>query len=121
MVPGEHTGGGVCMYIRDLIDFELLAPSLNVMTDNLEMLSIKIKSEYIRTMNILAVYKPPASNSKSCLEYIADCMSTLDRDRADTYVLGDFKIDYNFLKHIYKKSMNTVGISSTKHFNQITL
>ena len=84
-------GGGLCIYVKD---------ELNVKTGHLnhfESSTIDVECQCIeiictnqKNMIILNVYRPPKGKFDIFLE---QTINSIDQNRKDTFVLGDFNID----------------------------
>ena len=86
-------GGGICIYVRDACTFEHL-DIYSAVTDNYEVLSIKIKFENIRPCYVCGVYRPPKGKPKELLDRLSRILENVDLLRNEVYILGDMNIDY---------------------------
>ena len=88
-------GGGLCVYIKEHIDFEVLNELTTLINNNIEFIHLKFKAGMQKPINILCVYRPPDGSHKEFVRSITQVLDLIDRTRSDTIVFGDFDIDYN--------------------------
>ena len=102
-INGQH--GGVCMYIKNSIRFELLETISN---EQFEVLWINLNlSRLPRGYNNLVigtVYHPPSADNLAMLNYLMNCLSTLESlfSNCAFIILGDFnRLNISQLKSNY--------------------
>ena len=114
-------GGGVCMYIRDNLNYsEHDFSNLNKSTIDIEIQWIVIKSQFQREIIIANLYRPPQGDNKSFLKYITECLDTIrNLNRKDVFIIGDFNIDVSKNSDQKSKdllqSMNGYGLKQYIH------
>ena len=57
-------GGGVCIYIKSSISFEIIKDFDDFLDGNIAFLYIKIKPHMQKTINLLGIYRPPDGKNK---------------------------------------------------------
>ena len=89
-------GGGLACFIRKGIKYsDSSLKHLNVSSEDLEMMWIKVTLENVRPIVIVTAYRPPQGNSKRCCELIGDSFDRANmKDNTDMFLLGDFNIDF---------------------------
>lgn len=115
-------GGGICVYIKDKFDTELI---LSRIDGNLEVLGVKFRSNNSGRIDCFTVYRPPKGNINLAIEglhNIATQWGSVDK----MIVHGDFNIDYsnNLCKWSKKLKEWEVKYSLTqlvKHHSRISL
>lgn len=97
---GQH--GGVCIYIRDSIQFSLLD---DLFEPSFEVIWVKIRPDRLPRgfSNVIVgtVYHPPSSNNSAMLNYLWNCLSLIESKylNCEIWLLGDFnKLDLSKLK-----------------------
>ena len=89
----EGSHGGVCVFIKDLIPFIVLE---DLSESPLEVLWIKLRPTRLpRGVNNIVlgiVYHPPSSSDFAMLEYLTNCLSTIESryPNSGIILLGDF-------------------------------
>ena len=85
----NRNGGGVALYIRDSIAFNL-RPDLAV--DGLEAVWIELLLPRTKGILVCSIYRPPADNG--FLEKLESSLSKVDPG-SEIHILGDFNIDFS--------------------------
>jgi exonuclease III len=100
---GQH--GGVCIYIKDLTNYERINDLNN---DHFEALWINLRMPRLpRGFNNLVigtVYHPPSTNGPAMLDYLSSCLSSLESrfPNCGLIILGDFnRLSISRLIHSY--------------------
>ena len=94
----EH--GGVCMYIKDFIQFKTLE---DLMNDQFEVLWTQLRPSRlprgITSIDIGTLYHPPSATDTPILDYLYDCLSLIEArfPGCGIILLGDFN------KSLFKK------------------
>ena len=89
----EQIHGGVCMFIKNSIQFSvldhLLDPSFEVLWIELKLLCLP---RGINNIIVGTVYHPPSANNSDMLEYLMNCLSTIESQFSNSAIvlLGDF-------------------------------
>ena len=99
-------GGGLCIYVKEIFSIDSLDERYNTSLSDYEIMGIKIKHPNIRPFNIIRIYRPP--NGKHCTfcKLLENDMPDLINDRSETFILGDFNINYNSESLRRKFSLN---------------
>ena len=92
--------GGVCIYIRSSIDFEIVQQFSDSLGNDIEFIFVKIKPYMQKTINLIGIYRPPDGKYKDFIQHITRILNQIDRSRHETILLGDFNIDFNNKKLI---------------------
>lgn len=97
-------GGGLILYIHNLIEFDLLS-DLNVLSHDLEMLTILIKLDHQRNFLVSLVYVPPSANKPLAIEIIKTTMLDPCNNPPLRLVAGDYNMEY-----MENKKRNSEGV-----------
>ena len=86
-----QAGGGVCIFIHELIDFKE-RKYLSISKNDSEIISIEITN---KTKNIIlsSVYRPPDSSLKEFKNSLKPIFDNISRNSKDLYLVGDFNIN----------------------------
>ena len=71
-------GGGVALYVKKSIKFELHSELNNLSMETLEIIGIKVITEKNKKISIAAVYKPPNGNINSTLRDLEKVLKPLE-------------------------------------------
>ena len=112
----KKSGGGSVCYIKKNIPY-MVDDHISTSTDDYEILGIGLNLPKVKKINLLATYRPPAGKCKTFLDYMAEVVGSLNRDRTETIAIGDFNMDYAN-ERILKKNSITAFENSTG-LNQI--
>ena len=88
-------GGGLCIYVKDELNVKtghlnhLESSSIDVECQCLEILCTNQKN-----MIILNIYRPPQGKFDIFSEFLEQTINSIDQNRKDIFVLGDFNIDF---------------------------
>ena len=85
-------GGGVCLYIRESINYTLRV-DLDVMDECLETKFVEIGRDVFRTSQDLVVgviYRPPNTDLKLFNEKLMDLLHKISSDNKLVYLMGDY-------------------------------
>ena len=88
-------GGGVCIYIRSSIKFEIVNELQKSLDNNIEYVYIKLKPHMQKSIYLMGIYRPPDGKYRDFIQYITQRLNQIDRSRSDTLLIGDFNIDFN--------------------------
>ena len=99
----NRNGGGVCSYIRDDLAFTPL-PIQNT-TDDYEVLFVELLLPKTKPIVIGTCYRPP--NQLNFVERLEHTLGQLRSD-CDTFILGDFNINYDDVNCSLFKSYESV-------------
>ena len=105
------TGGGVCVYIRDGIDFELRD---DLQCDEIEGVFIEILQKKSKQFIVSFLYKPPESSkhlSKNFDQILSQKLEIISRERKECIIIGDLNANYNNSSHqkVIKNNFITFG------------
>ena len=92
----DERGGGVCLYIHNLLNYKKLVSESIFMNKIYECVTAEIIIPHGSNIVVSCIYRPPEDN----LEQFIECFETLlsrIRLRKSVYLVGDFNI--NLLKH----------------------
>ena len=89
-------GGGICMYIKNTIQFTALdGPIFLVNNANLEMASVQICLPNVRPIFVVSIYRPPSGSFDLFNNHMINVLNKITSYRMyDLYVGGDFNINY---------------------------
>ena len=82
-------GGGVAIYIRDIIPY---SERNSLIPDNIEAICLEIKKPNTKPILISTWYTPPNSNTK-WLDGFEFFLQNVDNENIETVITGDFNID----------------------------
>ena len=78
-------GGGVAIYLRDTLNFELRT---DIKTENLEMICIEMKPKCSKPFFVLAWYRPPKYETETLTE-VNTLLETLEKEQKEIILIGD--------------------------------
>ena len=87
----NHNGGGVCIYVKNSIAFNLRT---DITSTSLESLWISLLLPKMKPITIGACYKPPRLSINDSINDLQSIISNINID-SETYILGDLNINYN--------------------------
>ena len=80
---------------------------VNVSSKDLEMQWISLSLDRVRPILVINVYRPPQGNIAKSSQLILDSFERADiPDNAETYIMGDFNINYGDSKTRAFKELN---------------
>ncbi len=82
-------GGGVAIYIRDIIPY---SERNSLIPDNIEAICLEIKKPYTKPILISTWYRPANSNTK-WLDGFEFFLQNVNNENIETVITGDFNID----------------------------
>jgi exonuclease III len=82
-------GGGVAIYIRDIIPY---SERKSLILDNIEAICLEIKKPNTKPILISTWYRPPNSNTK-WLDRFEFFLQNVDNENIETVITGDLNID----------------------------
>ena len=89
-IDRNRHGGGVCIYLKSSINYEMLdVPSHQV---GLELISLEIKPKCAKSFILIAWYRPPKHDISS-IHKIEDVCQALDIRQKERIILGDTNCD----------------------------
>ena len=119
----KKRGGGLITYVRGAhsSSCEQLC-NLDISSVDMEAQWILIHRPHCKNVIICNLYRPPNGNLKTAMSYLETCLSTINLDKADTFLLGDMNVDFqNKLAADFKKINFFIQSNSlTQHVNTTT-
>ena len=92
----KKRGGGLITLIHEkhsnLIQ-EL--PNLSISNKHFEALWTKLNMPNCLDIVISNIYRPPNSELLKCIEYLEDCLASINTNKTDVFFLGDLNVDFN--------------------------
>lgn len=89
----HNRGGGVCVYIRESYDAEILN-SLPDPDGNLEFLGVRITREHWQSLTCITIYRPPKGDTNLTLKTIYEITEITKQFKGETVVHGNFNVNY---------------------------
>ena len=93
------SGGGVSLFLKNHIKF-VPRPDLTILSDSFESVFVELTNvsmtKNMSSVLIGVVYRPPASSKDVFLEHMNNVLFTIDRERKQSFIMGDF--NYNLLE-----------------------
>ena len=114
-------GGGVCVYIKVPIDFEVINDFNDFMDNNLEFVFVRIKPHMQKPMILIGVYRPPDGKPNESVQHISCILNQLERARSHLLVIGGLNLDYNNKRLVWKLDTLTSKHSLTQVIRHITV
>jgi len=96
-------GGGVCMYVRNNIDFKL-RNDLTMDSSIAECLFIEIINSNSKNSLTGVIYRAPNNKYDEFDSKLTDLLTAIDKEGKICYLLGDFNIDLLKYKHCNNSS-----------------
>ena len=101
-------GGGICIYIKSELNFELVPVQITNVDANIEFQMVRIKPPNQRPLELVAVYRPPDGSVKTFSKTLFQLIEPVNRDRVDLIIMGDFNIDYLNKKTLHASGLNVL-------------
>ena len=101
----KKRGGGLLTYVREdhAASSEQL-DELNKSNENIEAQWSIIYRPHCKNVVIGNIYRPPNGNLKKAIDYLEECLLSLDMDTMELFIMGDLNVNYkNKLSVKYKK------------------
>ena len=101
----KKRGGGLLTYVREdhAASSEQL-DELNKSNENIEAQWSIIYRPHCKNVVIGNIYRPPNGNLKKAIDYLEECLLSLDMDTMELFIMGDLNVNYkNKLSVEYKK------------------
>ena len=117
MEQRDKRGGGLCIYVKSMYAVAPIADWNNQIDQNIECLGLHIKHPHIKPFNILCVYRPPDGNRKIFLKFFKNKLPEIVNERSETYIMGDFNIDYLAKDNLQK--YRVINIESKHNLTQL--
>ena len=88
----EKQGGGLCMFIRNDLNFKL-RNDLDKFDSDIETLTIEIENRNSKNIVLSGIYRPPQGNINSFKDHLKTIMSKNSLTNKHVFITGDFKIN----------------------------
>ena len=82
-------GGGVALYIRETLDFELRD---DILKEVMESISNEMKPECSKSFFIVACYRPPKYETQTVIE-METLLNALNNENKEIILIGDINCD----------------------------
>ena len=88
-------GGGIAIYLNEKYDYDTYSlKHHNLSNSDIEMFLISIKTEYLKPIIIINIYRPPSGNTANFIESLNNTLENLDGfQNNDMFILGDMTLD----------------------------
>lgn len=86
-------GGGVLLYIREDLEWDLLDDTFNVSNKDIEVLNVVIKRKFSHPVCVSVVYIPPNGNVTEAISQLDLIADVVCKGNNDWILGGDFNID----------------------------
>ena len=90
-------GGGVAIYMDENLEYEEIqinySGTHDITTTHVEALWIEVKPSKSAHLLLGSAYRPPNSDGRSFIGYLEHALATIQHERFQTIVLGDFNLD----------------------------
>ena len=91
----KKRGGGLITYIHQKhIDKIQDLAELSVANSNYEMLWTKLNMPHSKDIIFCNIYRPPSGNLKLCLDHLEICLSSINANKTDIFIMGDINVDH---------------------------
>ena len=104
----QKRGGGICVYIKKHIQFNLMNNPNDSISNNIEYIHLKLKLHMQKQINLICVYRPPDGKHGECVRGLTRVLDQIDRSRSETVLIGDFNLDYNNKKLVASSKLETL-------------
>lgn len=89
----DKRGGGVAIYIRDGVEYELMQGHWNVSDPNIEIPTVKVIRNFQRNLYISIVYLPPKADVVKSIEFLDVLCNQIPMKTCDWLMGGDFNVN----------------------------
>ena len=117
------SGGGLVTYIsnKHTSSCELL-DELDISNEHIEAQWLYIHRPHCKNVAICNLYRPPQGDLKKALNYLDDCLKTINLCKVDVFVVGDMNVDYQSKKSPNYKRLNFFAQSNglSQHIHTTT-
>lgn len=114
----NRSGGGVCIYLRNSINFITRS---DVIADEIEAVCVDIKKPNTKPFTVLACYRPPtsyASENNVFFQKFEHLIALLDHEDKEIIILGDLNCDYSAeIPNSHTKKL--LSLAETYQFDQL--
>ena len=86
-------GGGLLTYVNTNHPYEQLS-NLNISSADLEAQWTLVHRPHCKNALICNLYRPPNGNVKKALDYLDDCLKSLNTGKLNLFLLGDMNVDF---------------------------
>ena len=91
----KKRGGGLITFVHERhndIIHEL--PDLSISNKHCDTLWTKLNMPNCRDIIICNIYRPPGSKLANCIEYLENCLSSINVAKTDIFILWDLNVDF---------------------------
>ena len=89
----NRNGGGVALYIRNVIDYKIRN---DLMNEKLETITIEVCPSKAKSFFVNTWYRPPDA-SIECFDWYENCIIDMDLENKESIPMGDFNCDWSKL------------------------
>ena len=79
---------------------------LNIINEHIEAQWLYLHRAHCKNVVICNTYRPPNGNMKKGIDYLDECLKTLNLEKTNLFMLGDFNINYKNKKSPSYKKFN---------------
>ena len=92
----KKAGGGLITFIHDRHrDNTYTLEDLSAFNQNYEALWVKINMPHCKDIVICNIYRPPNGKLDKTIKYLENCLSSINSNKTDIFLIGDFNVDYS--------------------------
>ena len=91
----NRNGGGVCIYIKNHVNFKVRH---DLMHDNTEAIIIEVTKPNSKPFAVVVAYRAPDCNPGIFFEDISNAIKMIDFELKEIYILGDLNCDLHSSK-----------------------
>ena len=92
----KKRGGGLITYIHQKhMDKLQVLPELSMSNPNCEALWIRLNMPHCKDIILCNIYRPPSGKINECVDYLERCLSSINTNKTDVFILGDVNVDYS--------------------------
>ena len=116
-VKSKRRGGGLISYVRDrhASSCEQLG-ELDLVSEHIEAQWLYVHRQNCKDIISCNIYRPPNGDLKKAIEYLENCLTTLNLHKVDLFLVGDFNINYkNKRSPNYKNFFCTIQRAHPAH------
>ena len=99
----QKKGGEICIYVKDTCNYNIEElEHVNEVTNDYEILGIKVKFANIKPCFLFGVYRPPKGKPSELIYKLSRTLKNIDLLRNEIYILGDMNLDYQLKQSLSK-------------------
>ena len=119
----KKRGGGLLTYVSDkhAVNCEMLE-HLDRSSEDIEVQWILIRRPHCKNVIACNVYRPPSGNLHKAIQYLEECVKTLNLSKVNMFMLGDLNINYKNKSSVAYKKLHFFSQSNgfTQYINSTT-